>query len=99
MPNANGMAVNTAVLFVVVSAAIIALNPSCKIVELLISDSLGGQAARKLLPVVVVVPTLIGWLRVMGQDAGLYDTGLGSAMSIFTLVFLMLVMILYYSRT
>jgi diguanylate cyclase (GGDEF)-like protein/PAS domain S-box-containing protein len=99
MSTVNGMSVPAAFSFAVVASAIIAMDPGCRIVRLVVGDSLGSHAARRLLPVVVLLPTLIGWLRVMGQDAGMFDTGLGSAMSILTMVLLMLVIIIYYSQT
>ncbi|MEK7855465.1 MAG: hypothetical protein AAB288_05195, partial [Acidobacteriota bacterium] len=94
----NGMTPLTAFAFVVVSAAIVVRNSRSMLVRLLASDTLGGAAARRLIPSVILIPTFIGWLRVQGQDIGLYDTGFGSAMSTFTLVLLMLAIVVFYSR-
>lgn len=95
----HGMAIHTAFVFLIVSVSLVAANSECRLVSLFLSDSLGGQAARRLLPVVILVPTFVGWLRVMGQDAGLYDTGFGTAMSTFILALMMFAMIFYYSST
>lgn len=95
----SGMALPTAILFVIVSVGLISLHPKSYIIELLTSDSLGGIAARRLIPVVVLVPTFIGWLRVMGQNSGYYDTGFGTAMSTFVLVLLMFAIVFFYSGT
>ncbi len=95
--NVKGMAIQTAFVFVVVSIALTILSPYCKMVSILTSDSLGGMAARRLLPTVILLPTFIGWLRIMGQERGLFDSGFGSTMSIFTLVSLMLVTVVYYT--
>lgn len=95
----NGMAPHTAFLFFIVAAGLAWQNGNFRIVRLLRSDSLGGTAARRLLPFVILVPTAIGWLRVIGQERGLYDTGFGTAMSTFSLVSIMLAIVLFYSRT
>ena len=95
----SSMGLLTAGLFVVLSVGLLCANPGSKLVKLLGSKSLGGTSARRLLPAVILIPTLIGWLRVLGQDRGLYDTGFGSALSVFTCVVLMFVMIFYYSAT
>jgi PAS domain S-box-containing protein len=46
-----------------------------------IGDNLGGMLARRMLPAAILVPLLAGWLRVVGQRAGLYGLGFGSALS------------------
>ncbi|MEA2165846.1 MAG: hypothetical protein QOK37_3973 [Thermoanaerobaculia bacterium] len=40
----------------------------------------GGVMARRLLPAAFVIPVLIGWLRLRGQNAGLFGTELGLAL-------------------
>lgn len=95
----DGMPLHTAFLFIVTGAGLLWRNREFHLIRLMNSSSLGGAAARRLIPFVVLAPTFIGWLRVTGQDRGLYDTGFGSAMETFTLVILMLVTVLFYSRT
>ena len=46
--------------------------------EVLVADNAGGAATRRLLPLVIVVPNLLGWLRLRGQHAGLFDDGTGA---------------------
>jgi len=95
----NSMALSTAALFGVCALGIQAANTNSKSVRLLLSDTFGGAMARRLLPAVIVVPTIIGWLRVVGQDRGFYDTGFGAALTILTLVALMSVIVYLYSST
>lgn len=95
----NGMPLHTAFLFLVIGTGLLLRNREFGLIKLITSDSLGGAAARRLIPFVILIPTLIGWLSVMGQDRGFYDTGFGSAMSSLTLVVLMLTTVLIYSRT
>ncbi len=95
----NGMPVHTAFLFLVLGTGLLWVNREFWLIRLVTSESLGGTAARRLIPVVILIPTFIGWFRVVGQDRGLYDTGLGSSMSTLAIVLLMLAIVLFYSRT
>lgn len=95
----NGMPLQTAFLMLVIGTGLLWRNTDFYFIRLVSSSYLGGEAARYLIPAVIVIPTLIGWIRTVGQDSGLFDTGFGSAVSIFTLVVMMLATVLGYSRT
>jgi hypothetical protein len=77
------MAANTACAFLLISLGGIFTRPDCGLCQLLLSPSPGGVMARRLFPVAVAVPVLLGWLRLEGQRAGLY--GLESGVALTTL--------------
>lgn len=95
----NGMALPTIFVFVTMGAGLIAANSSCRIADLLASNSQGGHAVRRLLPVVLIVPTLAGWLWQFGLEGGYYGAGFSLAMSIFSLVVVTVAIVYYYSQT
>ncbi len=95
----SSMAIHTAGLFAICSLGLFAANPNSRVLALLSSSSLGGSAARRLLPAVVLIPTVIGWLRIIGQERGLYDTGFGAVLTVFLSVVLMFAIIYFYSET
>ena len=95
----SNMAMHTAGLFLLCFVGLLAANTDSRSVKLLVSDSLGGTAARRLLPAVVLIPTIVGWLRMIGQDRGFYDTGFGAALNVFLSVVLMFAIIYFYSET
>lgn len=97
LSNQNTMAITAAFSFVLIATALLSMNAECRLFELFARKDLGGQAARRLLPVIIIVPTLIGWLRVIGQDLGLYETAFGTAMSMFIVVLLMFAIVVGYS--
>src|ERR671938_1539629 len=41
------------------------------------SRNVGGVVARRLLPAAILVPLVLGWFRLRGQQVGLYGTELG----------------------
>ena len=74
------MALNSAVAFVVLDVGILASRPSVGIAALARSDTTGGAVLRRLLPAIVIAPILFGWVRLLGDRAGLYDPALGTAL-------------------
>jgi PAS domain S-box-containing protein len=74
------IAIHTAALFLLLGAGILSSHPDRGITAALTSDGLGGLMARRLLPLVLTLPVLIGWIRLQGQHAGLYGTEFGLAL-------------------
>jgi signal transduction histidine kinase/CheY-like chemotaxis protein len=63
--------------FVVLSAGVLCSRPQRGLMAIVTSRNLGGVMARRLLPAAVLVPLVLGWLRLRGQQVGLYGTELG----------------------
>src|SRR5881396_1826677 len=74
------MAINTASAFLLVSTAMLLARPDRGLCGLLLRASPGGVMARRVLPTVVILPLILGWLRIQGQRAGLYDLEIGTAL-------------------
>ncbi len=71
------VAVHTAAGFLAACLAYFLARPDEGIVSIAVSDSNSGFLLRTLVPAIVGVPILIGWLRLAGQRAHLYDTPFG----------------------
>ena len=76
----NGMAVHTAMLFVFLAGALLAAPPIRGVASLLGGDDIGAALVRRLLPMAVIVPPLVGFIRLIGQQEGLYGTEFGIAL-------------------
>lgn len=63
-----------------IGLAILFARPDRGGVAILVSDTLGGYLARRLLPIVAAATLVLGWLRVLGEGAGLYGTVTGVAL-------------------
>ncbi|HYE18342.1 MAG TPA: ATP-binding protein [Tepidisphaeraceae bacterium] len=86
------MAPNTAAAFVALSVGILGARPRKEPVSVLVSRTAGGASLRKLLPVALLAPLLLGWVRLVGQDKGLYGTEMGAALfAVATILVLMTV--------
>jgi signal transduction histidine kinase len=58
---------------------LIAAIPEHGIVAILSRDDAGGLLARRLMVPILGLPLLLGWIRIIGQNNGLYDTEFGTA--------------------
>src|SRR5215204_461280 len=63
--------------FVVLSAGVLCARPERGLMAVVTSRNVGGVVARRLLPAAILVPLVLGWFRLRGQQVGLYGTELG----------------------
>jgi signal transduction histidine kinase/CheY-like chemotaxis protein len=93
------MALPTAVAFLLLSIGILCARPGRGLTAVVMSDDAGGVLARRLLPAAVLIPPVLGWLRLGGEQAGWYSTELGLALGIVLNVLLFTVLIWVTSRS
>jgi PAS domain S-box-containing protein len=79
----TSMSAHASVAFLVLSSGIACLRADVGLVALMQSDSEGGVIARRLVPSALIVPMVMGWLRLRAQDAGWFGTEAG--VSVFAL--------------
>jgi len=75
----TGIALQTGLIIAILSAAIIAVIPEHGLAELLLREDAGGIASRRLLLPIIILPPVLGWLQILGQQHGLYDVAFGTA--------------------
>jgi PAS domain S-box-containing protein len=75
-----GIATQTGSMVTALAIALIAAIPEHQPTRTLAANTATGSLARRLVPLVIAVPLVIGWLRVQGTEAGLYDNAVGSAL-------------------
>jgi len=76
----SSMAITTAFALCLISVAHLTARPRRCLHHLLVSSNTAGRLARRLLPATVIVPLVVGWLRLKGQQAGWYETEFGLAL-------------------
>jgi PAS domain S-box-containing protein len=82
----TGIALPTAIAFMTLSLGLLALRVDRGITAVLSSSRAGGLMARRLLFMTLTIPFLLGWLRVLGERAGYYDLGFGTATLVLTII-------------
>lgn len=76
------MAPHTAATFLVASALMLGTDQRGRLSEIIHDPGPAGRVARVLFPAVIFVPVAIGWLRVLGQERGLYGMETGAALMV-----------------
>ncbi|HEX9815660.1 MAG TPA: response regulator [Candidatus Thermoplasmatota archaeon] len=74
------MGLSTAASFLLSATAVLWIRADRGVAAVLTSSHAGGKAARQLLPIALVLPLLIAWVRLEGQKAGYFSLEFGTAM-------------------
>ena len=88
-----GVALNSGVAFVALCLAAFCVRPDSWLMAVFTSSSAGGAMARRLLPALLLLPLIIGFLRITGERMGLFGSEVGIALVVvaYTVCFLLLV--------
>jgi PAS domain S-box-containing protein len=73
------MAVPSALAISALAIGVIGAETTGGPVAMLLAPNLGGYALRRLLPAVILIPPSIGWLILLGREAGFYEQEFGTA--------------------
>jgi diguanylate cyclase (GGDEF)-like protein len=87
------MALHTALTFFILAIGILCARPKDGIMTVIASSSTGGTLVRRLLPAVILMPALLGWMRLAGQRARLFDTQLGQWLLIVAIMTVLAVLV------
>jgi signal transduction histidine kinase/CheY-like chemotaxis protein len=92
------MAVHTALTLLVASVGFLFANPNRGLAFLMRDRGVAGITARRLLPAAFVIPAAVGWLRLKGERAGLYDVALGVALMVVSTTAIFTVIVWWTTR-
>ncbi len=82
------IALHTAITLLILSLGVFWIQSNKAIANILYGHYYGSTIARRLLPVAIFMPLILGWIRLKGQDLGFYDTEFGLTIyTITTVVF------------
>ena len=93
------MAVHTSVTFIAFGLAVHVAYPDEGLAAIFLADGAGGYMARRLLPIVLGTAVLLGWVRVAGEDRGLYGTAAGTALVVLALMVVFSASLLWNARS
>ncbi|NMM38353.1 MAG: PAS domain S-box protein [Glaciimonas sp.] len=85
----SSVALHTALGLVVVNCGVLLARPRRGLMAVVTSNTAGGMIARRLLPLALVAPFLIGWLRLEGEKSGLISSEFGITLATITYVSLL----------
>ncbi len=79
----NPMALHTAIGMMFLAIGTMSANPNTGLMRVIGDNGPAGQLSRVVLPLVVLVPVLVGVLRLFGEKLGYYGTEQGVALQVF----------------
>ncbi|MGH7537451.1 MAG: PAS domain S-box protein, partial [Gemmatimonadales bacterium] len=91
---ATQTAIHTSLAFLVLAIAVLVARPDGWVVQAVAGRGPGSLIARRLLPLVVVVPLVVGWIRLQAQQHGLITVEFGAAVGVLTSIALLAIAIL-----
>ena len=83
----------TIILFLLMAIAIPFAVPQWAFGGTLSSDTIGGVMLRRLLPYMVLVPIVLGWLRLEGQRLGLFSLEVGLSVHVLSVIATLIIVI------
>ena len=89
VPAYTAIALQTATVLAAVAGALFAAVPEREPVRTLLDEHAAGVLVRRTLPFIILLPLVIGYVRVRGQELDLYDTGMGTALLVVPLIALL----------
>lgn len=89
------MAIHTAITFILVSVAILFVRPDKGIMRILTGRHSGSTSARLMIPIVIIAPSILGYLRLLGENNGFYSKEIGVAIMVLSIIISLLLLILY----
>ncbi|BAY64912.1 two-component hybrid sensor and regulator [Calothrix brevissima NIES-22] len=96
-PYSTSMALHTAITFILLCMGIMWTNPSQGLMRIITSNTDSGLLSRRLLLAAIAVPFLVGWLIVLGQKVGGYDTAF--AISLFAMIIIVIFAAIIWQST
>ena len=95
----TSMALHTSVTFLVLCFGILYVYPTSGLMSVVTGERTGSALTQRLLPFVIFAPLIGGWVQIKGQEAGLYGTGLGTALFAVTLMLIFIAVIGWTARS
>ncbi len=86
-------ALHTILVFLLIGLGMLFSQPERGMMLTLASDAVGGSMVRRIVPFAIVVPVVIGWLRLQGESMGMYDTRFGVALFALANILILLVVL------
>ncbi len=94
----GSMALPAAAAFTVLAIGLLAARPQRGLTAILAQDNSAGSTLRRLMPLMIGVPSVVGWVRLEGQRAGLYGTEFGLALMVTTTTSILVSLALWHAR-
>ena len=86
LPKYTGIALHTSLALTALAAGLLLARPNQGIAAIVFDPGIGGAVARRLLPPAILLPFVLGWLRIQGERSQVYDAAFGTAIVMLLLI-------------
>lgn len=80
LPHLTTISLQAATFLLALGLGLVIAVPQHEPMVTLLENSTAGLTARRLAPILLLLPLVLGWLSVRGEAVGLYDSSFGSAL-------------------
>ena len=91
------MSLNTSLAAIFLGLAVLFLRADEGIMRIFVMD-VAGAVLRRTLPFIIGLPILIGWVRLKGQEFGIYGTTVGTALFVVIVILTFTVVVAHLAR-
>jgi PAS domain S-box-containing protein len=98
-PRLTTIALQTTTLILAVAAGVVATLPGHEPLRTLLGGTISSMLAKRAVPLAVLVPLLVGWLQIRGQEAGYFDMASGTALRTFIEIILLVALVWWALRS
>jgi PAS domain S-box-containing protein len=98
IPHLTAISITSAVLFLLLSSGLIALLPDVEPMRTLSAPTAAGALVRRALPLLILLPLVVGGLRLWAERMGLFDATFGTALRTLVEIFLLVGVLFFMAR-
>jgi len=95
----SAVALNTGIAFGFLCIASFCIRPESWLMKVFTGDESGAIMARRLLPALLILPLIIGWLRIQGERTGVFGSDFGVALVAVTYAICFLGLVWFNARS
>ncbi|MBA3986289.1 MAG: PAS domain S-box protein [Flavobacteriales bacterium] len=92
------MAIQTALGFLLLSMAILFAKPAEGIMSAFTSTLAGSKVTRSIVPLAIILPSMLGFVRLVTQWEGLFTLELGTVALVLSIIFIFLTLVYFAAR-
>ncbi len=95
----SSVALSTSISITVAALGLLSSRPETGVTRVILSAGHGGVVARRLLPVGIFMPIILGWIRLAGQHAGYFGLEVGLGLMVIAMTTVLVLTFLLTART
>ncbi len=89
----SGMGFHTALIFLLLAVGILCARPDRGVMAVISSKTAGGKMARRMVLVAILAPAILGWVKLVGERFGQYETAYGTALLMAAIITVFLIFV------